>query len=85
MPTGTLLISKLTANPETYRAVLVPADGTPPRSIRMSSIYALRSFLASADLLESIREAAVEQARWRGLAVLKSVEVAVEALKPHAA
>ena len=50
-----------------------------------TTVYALRSFLASVGLREDIREAAIEQATWRGLAVLKNVEAHAEGLEQHAA
>ena len=85
MQTGTLWISRVMAGPETYRALLVPYDSTPPSSVTVSTVYALRSFLASVGLHEAIREAAIEQATWRGLAVLNNVAAEAEGLEQHAA
>ena len=69
--------------PETYRAILIPYDSTPPRSVTVSTVYALRLFLASVGLPDAIREAAIEQATWCGVAVLNNVEA--EGLGQHAA
>ena len=85
MLTGSLWISRVMTGPETYRLVLVPYDSTPPSTVTVSTVYALRSFLASVGLPEDIREAVIEQATWRGLAVLKSVQAEAQGLEQHAA
>jgi len=85
MLTGTLWISRVMAGPETYRLVLVPYDNTPPSKVIVPTVYALRSFLASVGLREAIREAVIEQATWRGLAVLRNVQAEAQGLEQHAA
>jgi len=85
MPTGTLWVSRVTTHPETYRAMVVPYDGSAPSAVMIRSTEGLRSFLSVVNLGEFVRDAAVEQATWRGLAVLKNITVPMQAFKAHAA
>ena len=85
MPTGTLWVSRVTAHPETYRAMVVPYDGSAPCAVMIRSTEGLRSFLSVVNLGEFVRDAAVEQATWRGLAVLKNITVPMQAFKAQAA
>ena len=83
MQSGTLWISKLTAQSDTYRALVVPYDGSMPRTVTLDGVAALRSFLSSVGLDTSVSDMALEQAKWRGYAILKSVSMAV--FEAHAA
>jgi hypothetical protein len=85
MPTGTLWVSRVTAQPDTYRAMVVPYDGSAPSAVMIRTAEGLRSFLSTVNLGEFVRDAAVEQATWRGLAVLKNVTVPMQAFEAHAA
>ena len=83
MQSGTLWISKLTAQSDTYRAMVVPHDGSLPRAVILDSVPALRSFLSSVCFDKSVSDIALEQAKWRGFAILKRVSLAV--FEAHAA
>ena len=83
MQSGTLWISKVTAESDTFRAMVVPHDGSLPRTVTLDGVSALRSFLSSICVDESVRDIALEQEKWRGFAILKSVPVA--AFEAHAA
>jgi hypothetical protein len=85
MPTGTLCISKVTAQPESYRATFVAYDATPPSTFTMHGADQLRSFLESVGLGESDRDRAVREAKALSLALLMNVEVTSPARKTRAA
>jgi len=85
MPTGTLWVSRVTTQPETYRAMVVPYDVSDHSAVMIRTAEGLRSFLSAVNLGEFVRDAAVEQATWRGLAVLKNITVPMQAFKAHAA
>ena len=83
MQSGTLWISKITAESDTFRATLVPHDGSPPRTVTLDGVSALRSFLSSVCLNKSVSDNALGQVTWRGFAILRSVSMA--AFEAHAA
>ena len=76
MAAGTLCISKLAAQADTYRATFVAYDATPPSAMTIQGVDRLRSFLADAmRLRDADRERALRDATERGVAVVRNVDL----------
>ena len=85
MPTGTLCISKLSANFETYCATFVPYDATLPGTVTLHGGDRLRSFLEASGITPSDRTRAIGDAMTFGVAILGDVEISVQTLGARAA
>ena len=85
MPTGTLCITKIPSQPDTYKATFVAYDATPPCTFTKYGTEELRAFLASVGLSEADRDRAAREARSLSLALLMNVELRVPVAKTRAA
>ena len=85
MPTGTLCVSKISADVETYSATFVPYDATLPSSVTLHGFDRLQSLLQAAGGSRSDRTRALSDAMTLGVVILLDVDMTVETLSARAA
>jgi|KBSSwiStaDraftv2_1062776.scaffolds.fasta_scaffold467345_2 hypothetical protein len=86
MPTGTLCVSKISANFETYCATFVPYDATLPSSVTLHGVDRLQSLLEEAGgSTRSDRTRALSDAMTLGVAILTDVNMTAETLRARVA
>ena len=85
MPTGTLCVSKISANFETYSATFVPYDATLPSSVTLHGVDRLQSLLEEAGGTRSDRTRALSDAMTLGVVILSVVDMTAETLRARAA
>ena len=85
MSTGTLCISKLSAQFETYCATFVPYDATLPGTVTLHGIDRLQSLLEVAGISPSDQTRAIHDTMAFGVAILGDVEITMQALGARAA
>jgi hypothetical protein len=85
MPTGTLCVSRISPNSETYCATFVPYDATLPSSVTLHGFDRVKSLLEQARGSGSDGTHALTDAMARGVVILPDIDMTAETLRARSA